>query len=176
MTRIALIAALGAACLAGCSGEANRQEGEAVAVRDAARQVDAQGLKPQPGLYKTTITMTGLEIPGLPEGMEGHGAGLARTLESCLTPAEVDKGFDALLKKGQDGECAFERFALAGGQLDAVLVCNAQGRTSRMAMKGTLTATSADLEAATRLAFEGMGKGTMNFTARHERIGDCAAR
>ena len=96
MTRIALIVALGAACLAGCSGEANRQEGEAVAVRDAARQVDAQGLKPQPGLYKTTITMTGLEIPGLPEGMEGHGAGLARTLESCLTPAEVDKGFDAL--------------------------------------------------------------------------------
>lgn len=63
-----------------------------------------------------------------------------------------------------------------GRQLDAVLVCNAQGRTSRMAMKGTLTATSADLEAATRLAFEGMGEGTMNFTARHERIGDCAAR
>lgn len=75
MTRIALIAALGAACLAGCSGEANRQEGEAVAVRDAARQVDAQGLKPQPGLYKTTITMTGLEIPGLPEGMEATAQG-----------------------------------------------------------------------------------------------------
>lgn len=173
MKRITFVAAAGAALLAGCSGKGEENGGDTVPAGDAARQAEAQGLKPQPGLYRTTITMTGLEIPGLPEGMQGHGAGLARTLESCLTPAEVDKGFDALLKKGQDGECAFERFALAGGQLDAVLVCNAQGRTSRMDMNGTLTATGADLEAATTLAFEGVGEWTMNYTARHERIGEC---
>lgn len=171
-----IIAAAIAALLAGCSDKGEDAAGEKVAVKDAAKQAEAQGLKPQPGLYKTTITMTGLEIPGLPEDMEGHGAGLARTLESCLTQAEVEKGFDGLLKKGQDGECNFERFALTGGDLDAELVCDAQGRTTRMDMKGTLTATAADMEATTTIAFDGVGEGSMNFTAKHERIGDCPAK
>lgn len=167
--------AAAAVLLAGCSGKGEEQKGEPVAVKDAAKQVQEQGLKPQPGLYKTVITMTGIEIPGLPEDMKGHGAGLARTLESCLTQEEVDKGFEALLKKGQDGQCSFERFTLNGGDFDAVMVCDAQGRSSRMAMKGTLTATTANMEATTKLAFEGVGEGTMNFTAKQERIGDCPA-
>lgn len=176
MKPIIIAAAAAAALLVGCSGKGEEAASEKVAVKEAAKQVEAQGLKPQPGLYKTTITMTGLEIPGLPEGMEGHGAGMTRTLESCLTQAEVDKGFDGLLKKGQDGECSFEKFALAGGDLDAVMVCDAQGRTSRMEMTGTLTPTTADMEATTSLAFDGVGEGTMNFTAKHERIGDCPAK
>jgi hypothetical protein len=171
-----IIAAATAALLAGCSGQSEENAGEKVAVKEAAKQAEAQGMKPQPGLYKTTITMTGLEIPGLPEGMEGHGAGLARTVESCLTQEEVDQGFDGLLKKGQDGECSFERFSLEGSALDAVLVCDAQGRTTRMDMKGTLSATTAEMEATTAIAFDGVGEGSMQFTAKHERIGDCPAK
>lgn len=173
-----LIAALAAATLlAACSAEKDdTAAGEPVAVKDAATKVEAAGLKPQAGLYKTTITMTGLDIPGLPEGMQGHGAGLARTMESCLTQAEVDKGFEDLLKTGQDGECRFDRFALAGGNLDAVLVCDAQGRTTSMTMTGALTPTTADIEASTAIAFDGVGEGTMNFTAKHERVGECAAK
>ena len=170
---LAAAAAVAAVLLAGCSGKGEEQKGEPVAVKDAAKKVEEQGLKPKPGLYKTVITMTGIEIPGLPEGMKGHGAGLARTIESCLTQEEVDKGFEALLKQGQDGKCSFERFNLNGGDFDAVMVCDAQGRTSRMEMTGTLTDTTAEMEATTKLAFDGVGEGTMNFTARQERIGDC---
>lgn len=161
-----------AAVLAGCSGEgASPGAAPTGAPTAAATPVPAvQG--PAPGLYRTTVTMTGLSIKGLPEG---HGAGLTTTREDCLTPAALEKGYEELVKKGQNGECSYERFAAAGGKIAAVLVCRAEGRTSRIAMSGTTSDTGAELNAETAMEFEGMGKGTMTFTTKHERIGDCAA-
>lgn len=174
-----LIPAIAAAAvlLAGCSGQDEAAEkGGAVSLGEAAKQAEQAGLKPQPGFYKTTITMTDLEIPGLPAEMEGHGAGLARTVESCLTQAEVDKGFESLLTKGQDGVCRFENFALKGGAFDAVMVCEAQGATTRTQMQGTATATGAEFTASTRLGFPGGVEGTMSVAGKHERTGDCPAQ
>lgn len=172
------IAALAAAALvAGCSGkdESDAGKGGPASVEEAAKQAEAAGLKPQPGLYKTTITMTGLDIPGLPEDMKGHGAGIVRTLESCLTQAEVDKGFETLLTKGQDGTCTFENFALKDGAFQAMLVCEAQAATTRTAMEGTATATGADFTAATKMSFGGT-EGTLNVSGQHRRTGDCPAQ
>lgn len=170
-------AAIAALLLSGCSGGNADSDGNGkVSVKEAAEKARGELPKPQPGLYKTTVTMTNIEIPGMPDSMEGHGAGLTRTIEDCLTEEEVEKGFEALVKQGQDGECSYERFDLAGGKLDAVMVCDAQGRKARMEMTGTTTATSADLEATMAMAFDGAGEGTMSFTARHERIGECPAK
>jgi hypothetical protein len=36
------------------------------ASRKRLKQAEAEGLKPQPGLYKATITMTGIESPACP--------------------------------------------------------------------------------------------------------------
>jgi hypothetical protein len=60
-------------------------------------------VKPQPGLYKTTVTMTGMDFPGMPAG---HGSGQTITTEDCLTQQEVEKGFEELVKQGQDGDAA----------------------------------------------------------------------
>lgn len=179
MARITTIAAAtaAAALVAGCSGgDADAGAGGNVSVKEAVEAAKAEMPRPQPGLYKTTVTMTGLDIPGLPPEMAGHGAGLTTTSEHCLTEAEVEKGYEALVKQGQDGECSYERFELAGGKIDAVLVCNAQGREARMAMTGTTTPTTADLEASMAMEFDGVGKGTMRFTAKHARVGDCPAK
>ena len=110
------IALAGAMLLAGCSGETGGK-GEGKASEDAAKAIGNMP-RPQPGLYKTTVTMTGLEIPGLPPEMEGHGAGMTTTVEDCLTQADVDKGFGELVKKGQNGECSHERFTVAHGTID----------------------------------------------------------
>lgn len=180
MTRnFTIIAAAGAVLLAaGCSGsgEADADGDGKVSMGEAARQAESQGMKPQPGLYKTTVTMTGLEIPGMPPGMADHGAGLTTTTEDCLTQEEVDQGFEALVKQGQDGECSYERFDMSGGKIDAVMVCAAQGRRARMEMTGTTTPTSADLSATMAMDLDGSGRGTMSFTAKHERVGDCPAQ
>jgi hypothetical protein len=167
-----------AALLAGCSdaGTSDADGDGKVSIPEAAKVAEAQGMKPEPGLYKTTVTMTALDIPGMPPEMKDHGAGLVRTIEDCLTAEEVDKGFEAMVKQGQDGDCAYETFALAGGKLDAVLVCKAQGRAVRTAMSGTASSTGAELTATTALEFDGAGQGTMTATIRHERIGECPAK
>jgi hypothetical protein len=179
MQRIITIAAAAAAAalIAGCSdGNADADASGDVSIKEAAEAAKADMPKPQPGLYKTTVTMTGLDIPGMPPEMAGHGAGLTTTSEHCLTQEEVDKGFEELVKQGQDGECTYEKFDLAGGQIDAVMVCNAEGRAARMEMTGTTTPTTAELEASMAMEFDGAGKGTMNFTAKHQRVGDCPAK
>lgn len=179
MTRTTIIAAAAAAAtlIAGCSGgDADADANGAVSVREAVEAAKADMPRPQPGLYKTTVVMTGLDIPGLPPEMAGHGAGMTTTSEHCLTEAEVDKGYEELIKQGQDGQCSYERFDFKDGALDAVMVCNAQGRAARMEMTGTTTPTTADLEASMAMDFDGVGKGTMRFTAKHERVGACPAK
>lgn len=177
MRAISVTALAAAALLASCSGDKTDADGDGkVSIGEAAKVAEAQGMKPEPGLYKTTVTMTALDIPGMPPEMKDHGAGLVRTLEDCLTAEEVDKGFEAMVKQGQDGECAYENFALSDGKLDAVLVCNAEGRAIRTSMSGTTTSTGADLTATTAMEFDGAGKGTMTATIKHERVGECPAK
>lgn len=178
MRAFSVTALAAAALLCGCSdaGSSDADGDGKVSIDEAAKVAKAQGMKPEPGLYKTTVTMTKLDIPGMPPEMADHGAGLVRTLEDCLTAEEVDKGFEAMIKQGQDGKCAYENFALADGKLDAVLVCNAEGRAIRTSMSGTTTSTGADLTATTALEFDGAGKGTMTATIKHERIGECPAK
>lgn len=177
MTRITIVALAGAVLLAGCSGGNADADGNGeVSVKEAAKAAKGEMPRPQPGLYKTTVTMTGLEIPGLPADMEGHGAGMTTTVEDCLTEDEVGKGFEELVKQGQDGDCTYDRFNVADGKIDAVMVCKSQGRSARMEMTGTTTSTSADLSAKMAMEFDGAGKGTMTFTTKHERVGDCPAK
>jgi hypothetical protein len=172
-----MIAVAGAALLTGCSGGNADANGDGkVTVKEAASQDQDRLPKPRPGLYKTTVTMANIEFPGMPADMKGHGAGMTHTIEECLTPADVDKGYEELVKQGQNGECSYERFNVAAGKLDAVMVCKAEGRETRMEMSGVTTSTSADLEATMAMEFDGAGKGTMSFTSKHERIGDCPAK
>jgi hypothetical protein len=171
-----IIAAAGAALLAGCSAGTTDADGDGeISAKEVVQKAKAEGIKPQPGLYKATITMTDLDIPGLPPEMKGHGAGATTTSEDCLTAEEVDKGFEELVKQGQNGECSYESFNLDGGKLDAVMLCKTPEGSARMSMTGTATATSSEYTATTKMNFEGVGEGTMNFTVKHERIGDCPA-
>lgn len=177
MARISLFAAAGAVLLAGCSGGNADADGNGdITAKEVAAKADAEGVRPQPGLYKATITMTALDVPGMPPEMKGHGAGQTVTTESCLTQNDVDKGFEELMKQGQNGECTYEKFDLDGGKLDAVMNCKTPEGSARMTMTGTTTATTADFNAETKMNFEGMGEATMKFSGKHERIGDCKAK
>lgn len=177
MKRI-IMAAVVALGITGCSGGGNADadaNGD-ITAKEVIQQAREQGIRPQPGLYRATITMTGIDIPGMPPEMAGHGAGMVTTSEDCLTKEDVDNGFEELLKQGQNGECSYDRFTLDGGKLDAVMVCKTPEGNTRMAMTGTTTPTASDFAATMQMNFEGTGEGTMKFTAKHERIGDCPAK
>ena len=177
MKRITLIAFAVAALLAGCSGGSADADGDGeITAKEVADKSKAEAVKPQPGLYKSTITMTALDVPGMPPEMKGHGAGQVITTEDCLTQEDVDKGYEELMKQGQNGECTFERFNLNGGKMDAVMLCKTPEGTARMTMNGTTTPTSTEFNAETKMNFEGVGEATMTFTGKHERVGDCPAK
>ena len=174
MRRI-IMGAAGVALLAGCSGggHADADGNGEVSMKEAAKK--AEGLKPQAGQYKAVITMTGINIPGMPPEMAGHGGGMTTTTEYCLTQAEVDKGYQEMMKRGQNGECTYESFNLAGGKLDAVMLCKTGEGDARMTMNGTATPTTFDFTATMAMKFADAPEGTMTFTAKHERLGDCPA-
>ncbi|WP_296719769.1 DUF3617 domain-containing protein [Erythrobacter sp.] len=176
--RYLMAPALAALALASCGGETSADaDGDgAVSAGEVASKVEAEGIAPEPGQYKATITMTGMDIPGMPAGMEGHGAGATTTTEYCLTEEDVAEGFEEMMKRGQNGECAYESFELAGGNMDAVMVCKTPDGDARMTMNGTATPTSSDFTATMALNVPDVGEGTMSFAAKHERIGDCPAQ
>jgi hypothetical protein len=177
MKRI-IMAGAAVAILAGCSGgeTTDADAGADVSAESVAAQAKAQGMMPEPGQYKATITMTGIDTPGMPAEMAGHGSGMTTTTDYCLTKEEVDQGFEEMMKRGQNGECSYESFNLDDGKMDAVMVCKSAEGTARMTMNGTATPTTSDFTATMAMNFQGMGDATMKFDAKHERVGDCPAK
>ena len=112
----------------------------------------------------------------MPAEMTGHGAGMTTTTEYCLNQAEVDKGFEDMMKRGQNGDCNDESFNLDDGKMNAVMVCKTPEGDARMTMNGTVTLTSSDFTASMTMQVPEVGEGKMTFTAKHERIGDCPAK
>jgi Protein of unknown function (DUF3617) len=96
MKRI-MMAAAGAALMAGCSGgsDADADGNGEITAKEVATATEEQGMKPEPGQYKAVVTMTGIDIPGMPPEMAGHGAGVTRTSEYCLTQEESIRALKA---------------------------------------------------------------------------------
>jgi hypothetical protein len=180
MKRMAMIGLVGA-LVAGCSGGADSAGADAdadgtVTAEEIVTEVEGEGIKPQPGLYKATITMTAMEIPGMPAEMAGHGSGMTTTTEYCLTEEDVAEGFEEMMKRGQNGECSYESFDLDNGKFDAVMVCKTPEGDARMTMNGTATPTTSDFTATMAMNVPETGEGKMTFAAKHERIGECPAK
>ena len=175
MKRMAMIGLMGA-LVTGCSGGNADADGDGtVTAEEIVSKVEAEGIQPEPGQYKATITMTAMEIPGMPADMAGHGTGMTTTTEYCLTEEDVAEGFEEMMKRGQNGECSYESFNLDGGKFDAVMVCKTPEGDARMSMEGSATPTTSDFTATMAMQVPEMGEGSMTFAAKHERIGDCPA-
>lgn len=170
----AFLAGAASALLAACSpgGEGDANADGSVSADEAASAAAAMP-KPEAGLYRATITMKGIDVPGMGAAMEGHGSGMTTTNEYCLTQEDVARGFEDMMKRGQDESCRYEKFSVAGGNLDAVMLCQTQQGEARMEMKGTATPTGSQFDARMKMDLDGMGNGTMRFSAKHERVGDC---
>ncbi len=161
MKRLAAIAALSVA-LTGCGGsevttaDADANSDGEVSLNEATQASEASGLKPQAGKYRASTDLGGTNT----------------SVEYCITPEEAEAGFEGMMKEGQQGDCNYEKFNLAGNDLDAVLICDMDGGSMRMDMGGTVTSTSSDFE----MKMEGSMSGInvdMTMKSKHERIGDC---
>ena len=172
------VAALATALLlAGC-GKSDTPKTPEEAAKEAAATME----KPEPGKYKSSVKILEFDIPGLPkdqaEQMKGMMGGAGQSHEFCLTKADVDKGYEEMIKKSSQGNCKFEKFEASKNAIDAKMTCDMGNNSkSTMTMAGTTSSTSSKMTMdidATNPQMPG-GKMHTKMEVTNERIGDCAA-
>ena len=139
-------------------------------------QVELPEERPMAGQYRATITFLSLDMPGAPPQMaEMMGNMMSREISYCMTEEDIAEGYRSITNRssGDGAECEYERFSYTGGQIDALAVCNMEGRTMRMEMQGTGSPTSSDITMRMSGDF-GMGDGSMSLRAQHEYQGPCS--
>lgn len=147
---------------------------------DEAKKEASQLERPKPGLYKQSMTISKFEIPGAPPEMAAQiQAAMQKAQEHnfCMTREMADKGFrDMFDKVGKDGECAYDRFDVSGGRIDAVLKCqSAQEGSGLITIAGKVGEEGSDVNVSVE---QQGGKAPManSKIAMHvvsQRIGDC---
>ncbi len=170
LTALALLAACG-----------ESEQSEPVAVNDIV--TEAQKLnKPKPGKYRSTAKLLEIDVPGMPPGVAAQMKDQMSKIESesseqCLTKAQVDKGWEDLVKnmnKASEGaDCQFEKFNVDDGNLDAQMTCNAAaGIAAKIAMTGKM---EPEKQVMTMVVSQSGGPTQMNMKMEitNERIGDC---
>ena len=175
------VCALSAVALAACGGETvGDADGDGTVTNEEARAVaEAAGdaIKPEPGKYKTTMTLIKAEIPGAPpEMVEMMGGMMGGDYEFCLTPEMAEKGFGESLKEGQDDSCNISKFNINGNDIDMAMTCN-EAETGNVAitMTGTVGATESDMTMTSKGTMPGMGEANFEMNMKQVRIGDCDA-
>ncbi len=172
------LALVAVAALAACSEEPEDGAGETpMAVEDAAREFGKLDT-PQPGQYDLDVEVVSFDMPGAPEGMleQMRSAMEGAYADSfCLTPEEAAKGFEEQLGQvAQDAQCNFNDMSVDGGKVSARAVCDLEGGTMNLAMNGTVSSTSSDITADTKMTAQGQTV-SMTMRMKQTRTGDCAA-
>ena len=163
------------AMLSGCGKSADAPKSP-----EEMSQAAADIPKPQPGQYRTTITIADISFPGMPEAraaqMKKLFGAAGQTRDFCLTQAEADRGFEDFNKRVGEGKCSYDRFSAEGGKLDAAMHCETgKGMTTRAEMHGEFSPTGSQLEMTSSASSATMPGGgmTMRMKIVNQRIGDC---
>lgn len=171
------VAVASAFLLVACSGsDEDGGTGEPISTEELADRARDM-VRPDPGLYRSTVELLEVDMPGAPAGVEDSMkramGGSESTTEYCLTPEDAERGFEEMAKNSQQADCSFERFDADGGTIDAVMNCKSGGNAMRMTLQGTGGRTSSEMTMAMEMEAPGMGKAVMRMKATHQRIGDC---
>lgn len=185
MRAMTCVGICGAVLLASCSGSGDERSGNGDAGGNGTMPSTAEVqrrtsniVRPQPGQYRTTVEVLEVDVPGMPSNMKQMMKGAMgdnSSSEYCLTKADVDKGFEEMARRSQQGDCESERFDIEGGRFDAAMTCKVDGgQTVHMTMTGTGSETSSDMTMTMAMRVPGMGEGTVRMKSHSERIGGCS--
>ncbi|MDE2303028.1 MAG: DUF3617 domain-containing protein [Sphingomonadales bacterium] len=137
---LAIAALAGGLALAGCHRQGQPSGGVSASGSAASvAAVAAAQIHPRPGRWETTVTVTHIDMPGMPAemaaAMQQH-MGRGVTAAHCLTRAEADKPAAGMFT-GRGNDCTYDKFTMAGGRIDAVMHCSAGASQMQMTMTGT---------------------------------------
>jgi len=178
-TTISVLAVM--AMLSGCKQDAVSVKDKSV--EEVAKAVPAAA-RPLPGLYDNRIELVDVAMPGMAPQMQAQmKQAMSRSMKSsqyCLTEDQAKKGYEERIKQlASRPECKFDHYDLAGGKLDAKLVCTGdKGMKSTMTMLGTVSPEGSDMTMKTEQSGTPMPGGAgmvMTIHVLSKRVGDCPA-
>jgi hypothetical protein len=172
--RLATATALAALALAGCKKEAVTAKNESV--ESVAKKVQASSIKPQPGRWESTMKFEKMDLPNMPaqaKAMMNKQMAISQTFATCLTPEQADKPDASFFQKNASG-CAYDRFAMTDGKIDAVMTCNAaQGHPMKIAMAGDYSPTAYNIHVSSQGEMQPGMPVSMQMSVAAHRTGEC---
>ena len=129
----------------------------------------------RPGRWESKVTIEEMKIPGMSPEMASQMPsfeGRVETSMNCLSEEEAKRPKEDFFT-GDNKNCRYDRFTMAGGKIDAVMKCTDNGATHTMTMQGSYSPTTYNM----RMTMQGDGQGAagmamkMRVDARH--AGQC---
>lgn len=166
MRAFAMIGLIGG--LAACSPPAQAPGGE------AGGSGGAMASSIQPGLYRTTVTVLEMNIPGV----ESSSINMQpTTTEDCVTTSDVSEFTSGSMVDADSGEtCTQSSMNTAGGRIQGEASCTGEYGTRTMQIDGSYTGDHVEMEISSASTMPGMaGQMTSRMRMVTDRIGECVA-
>jgi hypothetical protein len=126
----------------------------------------------EPGEWRTTITISDFNAPGLPPGMAKQMAAAGPTVVTdCVTSADVAEFGRKAVSVNE--KCTRNDVTFAGGRIAGEMVCTEGGGSVKSTYAGTYNATRMDMAASVESDMGGAGKMTSKVAIVSERLGAC---
>jgi hypothetical protein len=165
--------------LAGCSDKPENGDKKA-ADSSAPTPLTAAPVTFQPGKWQATSELVSMEVPGMPPELAKANVGQKTSFESCMTAEQAAKPpSDFFTHNDATTSCTTQNFAMAGGKLDATMICEDRKTPGRMTMTLQGDYQPSSYTATMTMIRDGApAGGNMKITARTsgKRIGECDAK
>jgi hypothetical protein len=143
-----------------------------------ARKVAASDLKPEPGRWESRTKLEKVDLPDAPpqaRAMMDKQMRVTQTYSSCLKPEQVSQPDGAFFQKGAEN-CRYDHFVMAGGRLDARMICNDRGRSMTVTLQGSYTPTNYAMHVTTQGEMQPKMPMSMEMSVAARRVGDCTGK
>lgn len=134
----------------------------------------------RPGLWESKVTIEEMTMPGMPAEMAAKMPsfeGRVETGQSCLTAEEAKRPKEDFFA-GDNKNCRYDHFTMAGGKIDAAMKCTVEQASQTMTMKGSYTPDTYNMQM-TMNAEGGQGYDagmTMKMRVDAKRVGECTGK
>ena len=175
--RHALIATIAVLALAGCNKGSVAEKNASVAEVAKAVAGSSAATHFTPGRWETSVTVTGIDAPGMPPQALGgikQAMAKAHVVATCLTPQQAAHP-EANFFNRDVKNCRYDHFTMGGGKIDAALTCAAPGGAGKSSVKmaGSFDPTHYTMTMATRAEQGPVGAMTINMAMDAHHAGAC---
>lgn len=131
-----------------------------------------------PGRWESKVTIEEMTIPGMSADMSSQMKSFNGRIEtdvSCLSEEEARRPKEDFFA-GENKNCRYDRFTMAGGKIDAVMKCTAEGATQTMTMQGSYSPNTYNMQMTMQGGGENVAGMSMKMRVDAKRVGQCTGK